>query len=283
MAPRALAKASRGLGGRSCGAPPVAAVAGGLGLDLGRAAMPCSNLAYAPRLAAAGSNPSISMIADHVGVQVHVLLAFSIPPGPSACHHMAMNHQWLAPPPFFTSGVKRLSWANSNIFTPFSEGGVRLPPFPLGQLRLPPPPPSDPLPTRRGLSRWTTPPLVHPYPPPLPKNPLMHPLHQKTESPNWTLRGYEERVVQVWGVGASQDGWVPWKVWDGPRLPRPQKNSQPLPRPHRLLLHHLLLHLPLHRLLHHLLHLHLHHLILHLPLHLCLRRHDPLRPRDAPL
>ena len=61
-------KASRGLGGCGCGGPPIAGVAGTLGLGLGREAMPCTNPAYAPRLAGDGSNPPISMIADHVGV-----------------------------------------------------------------------------------------------------------------------------------------------------------------------------------------------------------------------
>ena len=56
MAPRALAKASRGLGGCRCGGPS-AGVAAGFGLDLGREAMPCTNPAYAPWFAASGVNP----------------------------------------------------------------------------------------------------------------------------------------------------------------------------------------------------------------------------------
>ena len=62
-----------------------------LDLVLGREAIPCTNPAYAPRLAAVGSNPPISMIAHHVGVHVHVLPTHSIPPSPIACQHMAIN------------------------------------------------------------------------------------------------------------------------------------------------------------------------------------------------
>ena len=51
MAPNALAKASRGFGGARLRGP-LAGVAAGLGLDLGREAMPCNNPAYAPRFAA---------------------------------------------------------------------------------------------------------------------------------------------------------------------------------------------------------------------------------------
>ena len=51
MAPIALAKVSAGLGGCGCGGPPAGAAAG-LGLDLGREAMPCTTPAYNPRFAA---------------------------------------------------------------------------------------------------------------------------------------------------------------------------------------------------------------------------------------
>ena len=40
-----------------------------------------------------------------------------------ACQHMQRNRKCPAPP-FLTSGVKTLTWANSNIFTPLSEGGA---------------------------------------------------------------------------------------------------------------------------------------------------------------
>ena len=134
-------------------------VAASLGFDLGRVAMPCTNLACAPRLAAVWSNPPMSISADQVGVQVKVLPANSIPPKPSACYHMAMNRQWVPPPPFSLSGVKRLSWANSNIFTPFSGGGGGgvSPHFCPGNSACHPHHPRT-TPSRMGLSTWTTPP-----------------------------------------------------------------------------------------------------------------------------
>ena len=98
MAPRALAKASRGFAGCGCGGLPVAGVAAGLGLDLGREAMPCTIPAYAPRFAASGSNPPMSISADQVGVQVRVLAPYSIPTKPSPCQQLAMNCQLVAPP-----------------------------------------------------------------------------------------------------------------------------------------------------------------------------------------
>ena len=82
MAPRALAKASRGLGGCGCGGPP-AGVAAGLGLDLGREAMPCTNPAYTPRFAASGWTPPKSSSADQVGFQTQVFPTHSTPPKPS--------------------------------------------------------------------------------------------------------------------------------------------------------------------------------------------------------
>ena len=63
MAPRALAKASRGSGGCGCGGPR-AGVAAGLGLDLGREAMPCTTPAYAPRFASFGLKPAKSNSPD---------------------------------------------------------------------------------------------------------------------------------------------------------------------------------------------------------------------------
>ena len=122
MAPRALAKASGGWGGCGCGGPR-AWVAAGLGLDLGREAMPCTNLAYAPRFAASGFQPPMSISADQVGIQVQAFPTYSIPPKPSPCQQVATNRQWVPPPPFFLLGVKRLVCANSNIFTPISGGG----------------------------------------------------------------------------------------------------------------------------------------------------------------
>ena len=56
MAHRALAKASWGLGGAAAGGP-LKGVAAGLGLDLGREAMPCTIPAYAPRFATSGLKP----------------------------------------------------------------------------------------------------------------------------------------------------------------------------------------------------------------------------------
>ena len=82
MAPRALAKASRGLGGYGCGGP-AAGFAAGLGLDSGREAMRCTNPAYAPRFAASGWKPPMSISADEVGVEVQALALYSIPPKPS--------------------------------------------------------------------------------------------------------------------------------------------------------------------------------------------------------
>ena len=63
IAPRALAKASVGLGGCGCRGP-LAGAAAGLGLDLSREAMPCTNPAYAPRFAASGLKPPKSSSAD---------------------------------------------------------------------------------------------------------------------------------------------------------------------------------------------------------------------------
>ena len=141
MAPRALVKASAGLGGCGCGGP-LAGVAAGLGLDLGREAMPCTNPAYAPRFAASGLKPPKSSSADQVGVQTQGFPTQSTPPKPSPCQQWAMNHQLVAPT-FFCLGVKMLVCANSNIFTPLSGGGAHLPPsLPRPrQLTLPPPPP----------------------------------------------------------------------------------------------------------------------------------------------
>ena len=102
MAPGALAKASWGWRRCGCGGPP-AGVAAGLGLDLGRQAMPCSNPAYAPRFAASGLKPPMSIRADQVGVQVQAFPTYSIPPKPSPCQQLATNRQWV-PPPFFLSG-----------------------------------------------------------------------------------------------------------------------------------------------------------------------------------
>ena len=84
MAPRALAKASVGLGGCGSEGPP-AAIAAGLGLDLGREAMPCTNRSYAPRFAASGLIPPKSSSADKVGVQTHAFPTQSTPPKPSPC------------------------------------------------------------------------------------------------------------------------------------------------------------------------------------------------------
>ena len=69
MASTALAKAPWGLGGVQLGGGGgVAVVAAGLGL--GREAMLCTYPAYAPRLAAAGLSPPMSISPDQVGVQV---------------------------------------------------------------------------------------------------------------------------------------------------------------------------------------------------------------------
>ena len=103
MAPRALAKGSRGLGGCGRGGPP-AGVAAGSGLDLGPEAMPCTTPAYAPRFAASGLKPPKSMSADQVGVQVQAFPAYSIPPKPSPCQQLATNRQWVPPPPFSSRG-----------------------------------------------------------------------------------------------------------------------------------------------------------------------------------
>ena len=63
-----------------------------------------------------------------------------------------------------------------------------------------------------GLSRWATPPPVHPYPPPRPQQPVVHPLQQKPESPNRTLRGDESRF-EGWGSArtAGSHG-KPWRA-----------------------------------------------------------------------
>ena len=90
MAPRALAKASAGLGGCGCGGGP-AGVAAGLGLDLGREAMPCTNPAYVPRFAASGLKPPKSSSTDQVGVQTQAFPTQSTPPKPSPCKQWATN------------------------------------------------------------------------------------------------------------------------------------------------------------------------------------------------
>ena len=66
--------------------------------------MPCTIPTYPPRLAADGSNAPISIIADHFGVHGQFLPTHSIPPSPIACQHMAMNCEWLAPPPLSPGG-----------------------------------------------------------------------------------------------------------------------------------------------------------------------------------
>ena len=72
------------------------------------------------------------------------------------------------------------------------------------------------------------PPLVYPYPPPRPQQPVVHPHQQKPESPYRTLRGDEEGGVQVWRVGASKNSRGPWQVLEGPRIPRPHHLPKPL-------------------------------------------------------
>ena len=79
MAPRALAKASRALGGCGCGGPP-AGVAAGFGLDLGQEAMLYTTPAYAPRFAASGLKPPTSISVNQVGVQIQAFPAYSTPP-----------------------------------------------------------------------------------------------------------------------------------------------------------------------------------------------------------
>ena len=216
MAPSALAKPSARWGGCSCEGPPARAAAG-LGLGLGRVAMPCTSPAYTPRFAASGLKPPKSSCADEVGVHTQAFPTHSTPPKPSPCQQWATNRQWVATP-FFRSGVKMLVCANSNIFTTLSGGGGDLPPPFIALPRHPHDPSTTP--RRGGLSRWTTPPPpVHPYPPPRPQHPVVHPHQQKPESPYRTLRGDEEAGVKVWGVGASQDCRVPWQVQEGPRSP----------------------------------------------------------------
>ena len=84
MAPRAWVKASTGFGGCGCGGPP-AGVAAGLGLDLGREAMPCTTPAYTPRFAASGLKPPKSSSADQVGDQTQAFPTHSTPPKPGPC------------------------------------------------------------------------------------------------------------------------------------------------------------------------------------------------------
>ena len=109
---------------------------------------------------------------------------------------------------------------------------MHLPPFPPGQLPFPPPPSSD-HPHRHGLVQVDHPPFVHPYPPPRPQKPLMHPLHQKNgeskpDSPGGRGRG---------GRGLGGGGQLGWPgPMAGPRWPlhpsTPPKNpSQPPPPP----------------------------------------------------
>ena len=107
VAPRALAKASVGLRGCGCGGPS-AGVAAGLGLDLGREAIPCTNPAYAARFAARfaalGLKPPKSRSADHVGVQTQAFPTQTTPPKPSPCQQWATNRQWVPPPLFLLRG-----------------------------------------------------------------------------------------------------------------------------------------------------------------------------------
>ena len=103
MAPSALAKASAGRGGCGCRGPPAGA-ATGLGLDLGREAMPCTTPAYTPRFPASGLKPPKCSSADQVGVQTQAFPTHSTPPKPSPCQQWAMNRQWVPPPPFFSRG-----------------------------------------------------------------------------------------------------------------------------------------------------------------------------------
>ena len=212
MAPRALAKASRGLGGCSCGG------CGGLGLRLG----PGGNAVHHP-----GIRPPVRRLRvkpPHVhqrrpgrrpGAGPRPILH---PPQAQPLPANGDESPVGAPPLFPLRGEDVELRQLKHLHPHFRGGGGGVSPhfFP-GNSRCHPHHPRT-SPSRMGLSRWT-PPLVHPYPPPRHQQPVVHPLQQKPESPNRTLRGDEEGVVQVWGLGASQDGRVPWQVVDGPRIP----------------------------------------------------------------
>ena len=166
MAVRGLGKPSRAVGGCCRGGPQVAGVAAGLGLDLGRAAMSCTNPAYIPRVAAVGSNPP--HLHERRGGR-------RSGPGPPRKLRPPQSQRLPAhgdespvamPPPLFHVGGEGVELGQLNHLHPLFRGGGGLPPFPPGQLRLRPPPPSKPPPPRRGLSRWTTP--LHP---PIPTSP----------------------------------------------------------------------------------------------------------------
>ena len=145
MAPRALAKASRGLGGCGCGGGP-AGVAAGLGLVLGREVMPCTTLAYAPRFAASGLKPPKSISADRVGIQIQGFPAYSTPPPQAQPLPTVGDESPVGGPPLFPLGgedvgLRQLEHPHRHFF--FEEGGLP-PSLPRPrQPALPPPPPVD--------------------------------------------------------------------------------------------------------------------------------------------
>ena len=162
---------------------PPAGVAAGLGLDLGREAIPCTNPAYAPRFTALGLKPPKSSSADHVGVQTQAFPTQSTPPPkPSPCQQWATNRQWVPPPPLFLLGGEDVGLRQLKHLHPHFGGRGGGPPSIASPAPLPPPQPVD-HPMRRGLSRWTTPPLVHPYPPPRPQQPVVHLARPGTGAP----------------------------------------------------------------------------------------------------
>ena len=131
------------------------------------------------------SKPPTPMISDHVRDHSRVLPTNCIRPSPMACQRMHTNRRKCLAPAFLTSGAKMLNSANSNIFTPLSEGGPGWPFFPPGisggHHQSPGTPPSG-----RGLSLWTPPACAHTHLP-YPKILLCTRCITKTESPNRTL------------------------------------------------------------------------------------------------
>ena len=177
LAPRALAKAFRGLGGCGCGGSPIAGVAGTLGMGLGREAMACTTPACTPRLAADGSNPP----------HLHDRRPRWRPGlGPPRTLHPPQSQRLpvvgdkppVARPPLSHLGGETVELGQLKHLHHLFRGGGSLPPLPPRQLLLPPPLPKN-NPHPHGLVPVdASPPLgVGQYPLPLPLNSLIHTVH----------------------------------------------------------------------------------------------------------
>ena len=225
MAPKALAKASRGLGGCGCGGAPAglrratSGGCGGLGLGLGPGGNAVHQHGIRPPVCRLGvETPEVQQ--DRPGQRPGAGLAHPINPPqakplPAVGNESPVGGRPLIPLGGEDVGLRQLKHLPPH-FGGDGVGGTSPHGFPgPGNSRCQP---HDPLttPRRRGLSRWRTPPFVHPYPPPRPQQPVVQPHQQKPESPYRTLRRDEEGVSRFGGWGQATTAGSHGTSWRAP-------------------------------------------------------------------